>query len=389
MAGTRYDRYIQPEGTYVPSMYAGNPIADRLAQLGAANAPAPQLQDPLNFMGVSYVPPPVAATVITNTPGVTATVITDTPGVTATTAAPVQAAPAAPVQAAPVYVPPQVAQGGVGRVRQATPCELGLGGCENPVNVSSNLAAWELDPNRPLSVLRARGQAKRRADAARDITTAAQAGAAEIYDRALADPAFEATVRANMEQGGMPYNVAVANARNQLTGSSYAQNLLGTPDIIRAVDSVASQNRAAAAVANAPYVYEGYNNSAGYVPSGTTAVDPSTGVATVNGRQYNLGMTGPSASIATWQSIDPGMQGYGTTALGNIAAVGKVQQAQAKSSAEYEQELAKEKRKLEADREQEKLRIAGRKEVAQIRATAKTTPPAAPGVPPATPIVWR
>jgi hypothetical protein len=83
------------------------------------------------------------------------------------------------------------------------------------------------------------------------------------------------------------------------------------------------------------------------------------------------------------------MQGYGTTALGNIAAVGKVQQAQAKSSAEYEQELAKEQRKMEVDRQREERRIAGQKEVAQIRATAKTTPPAAPGVPPATPIVWR
>ena len=299
-------------------------------------------------------------------------------GTTGTTAATAATVPpvAAPVQAAPAYIPPQVAQGGVQQVRQATPCELGLGGCQNPTDVSSNVAQWELDPNRALSVLDTIGLSKMYAAASHGETSAAQAGAANLYDRSLANPAFQSTVRANMEQGGMPYNLAVANARSQWTPSTYAANLLGTPNIIRAADAAASQNQAAAAVANAPYTYGYENNAAGYVPS-VQSSDPATGSYTVNNRQYvNTGVTGPSLPIAIGQYIAPGLQaGYIPAALSNIAAVGKVEQASTKTNAQFEQELATKALENQARLQTQQADIQGKKDIARLIAELKAAPP--------------
>ena len=277
---------------------------------------------------------------------------------------------------APAYIPPQVAQGGLAGVRRPTSCELGLGGCENPVNVASNVAAWQLNGDQPLSLHDQRYLQPLMQQAAQGEVAAAQAGAAALYDRSLANPAFQSTVRANMEQGGMPYNLAVANARSQWTPSTYAENLLGTPNIIRAADAAASQNQAAAAVANAPYTYGYENNAAGYVPS-VQSFDPATGSYTVNNRKYvNTGLTGPSVPIAVGQSIAPGLQaGYIPTALSNIAAVGKVEQASTKTNAQLEQELATKALENQGRLQQQQIDIQGKKDIARLIAELKAAPP--------------
>ena len=176
----------------------------------------------------------------------------------------------------------------------------------------------------------------------------------------------------------MPYNLAVANARSQLTPSTYAENLLGTPNIIRAADAAASQNQAAAAVANAPYNYGYENNAAGYVPS-VQQFAPATGSYTVNNRQYvNTGLTGPSVPIAVGQSIAPGLQaGYIPAALANIAAVGKVEQANAKTNAQLEQALAKQQLENQGRIQQQQITTQGQKDVARLRAELKNAPPVA------------
>ena len=301
-----------------------------------------------------------------------------TVGTTGTTAATAATVPpvAAPVQAAPAYIPPQVAQGGLTDVRRPTPCELGLGGCENPVNVASNVAAWQLNGDQPLSLHDQRYLQPLMQQAAQGEVAAAQAGAAALYDRSLANPAFQSTVRANMEQGGMPYNLAVANARSQWTPSTYAENLLGTPNIIRAADAAASQNQAAAAVANAPYTYGYENNAAGYVPS-VQSFDPATGSYTVNNRQYvNTGLTGPSVPLAVGQSIAPGLQaGYIPTALSNIAAVGEVERASTKTNAQFEQALAMKDVENQALLQRQQIDIQGQKDIARLIAELKAAPP--------------
>lgn len=351
----------------VLNQQANDAAAYNAAQAAAYNAP--YVNPGLSASLPLYVAPRASAS---RGSRVNTTGTTGTTGVTAVT--PV----AAPVQAAPTYIPPQVAQGGLTGVRRPTPCELGLGGCENPVNVASNVAAWQLNGNQPLSLHDQRYLQPLMQQASQGEVAAAQAGAAALYDRSLANPAFESTVRANMEQGGMPYNLAVANARSQLTPSTYAENLLGTPNIIRAADAAASQNQAAAAVANAPYNYGYENNAAGYVPS-VQSFDPATGSYTVNNRQYvNTGLTGPSVPIAVGQSIAPGLQaGYIPAALANIAAVGKVEQANAKTNAQLEQALAKQALENQGRLQQQQVTTQGQKDVARLRAESKNAPPVA------------
>ena len=208
---------------------------------------------------------------------------------------------------------------------------------------------------------------------------AAQAGAAAMYDRALANPGFQDAVRANMEQGGMPYNVAVANARSQLTPSSYAQQLLGAPNIIRAADTAAGQDQAAAAVANAPYNYAYQNNPAGYVPS-VQAWNPTDGSFTVNNRQYvNTGLSGPSVPIAVGQSITPGLQaGYIPAALSNIASIGKAAQTVDKQNAQLERDLAKQQLANQGRIQQQQLAVQGQQETARLKAQLKAAPPPIP-----------
>lgn len=281
------------------------------------------------------------------------------------------AAPAKPAAtAAPTYVPTQVAPGGVQAVRQPTPCELGLGGCEDPVNVASNVAAWQLNGNQPLSVHDQRYLQPLMQQASQGEVAAAQAGAATLYDRSVANPAFESTVRNNVS-AGMPYGVAAAQARSQLTPSGYAENLLGTPNVIRATDAAASQDQAAAAVSNVPYEFRYNGNTAGYVPA-VQGFDPTNGNYTVNNATYtNTGLSGADVPIVVGQSIAPGMAGYIPTALQNIATVGKATQTAATTNAKMEQALAKQDLANQGALAVAQQRTAGDMAVAQQRAAAR------------------
>ena len=198
---------------------------------------------------------------------------------------------------------------------------------------------------------------------------ASQAGAAQLYDQSLQDPRFQATVQANRD-AGMPEATAVANARYALTGSMYAQNLYGSPAVIRATDGVESQNRAAAAATNA--IYE-YNNQAanGYVPS-VSMVNPSTGDFTSNNRQYtNTGTTGPSTNLMVG-TAEGGMPAWITQATAGINAVGE--SAQAEQTARVKQLYKMDEKAFEANSEYNlaQLRAQAAAEAAAAKEAAKT-----------------
>lgn len=310
----------------------------------------------------------------------TTTHTTGTTGTTATTE-PTPAAVGVQVQpqAAPTYIPPQVAQPGFSIVRQPTPCELGQGGCQSPEDVSSNVAQWQLDPNTPLSLRDKLWESNFMRQASQSATGARQASAAEQYDAGLMNPEFNNMVQANMTQNNMPYNVAVAETRRQLAGSEYAKNLLGTPNIIRAVDSAAGVDQAVSAVANAPYQFQYANNSAGYVPS-VQAWNPNDGSFTVNNRQVvNTGLSGPSVPIALAQSIAPGIQaGWLPASLANIAAVGTAAQNIGKQNAQFGQKLAEQNLNNQGDIQRQLLVNQGQQETARLKAQLKAAPPPVP-----------
>ena len=162
-------------------------------------------------MADMYVPPATPAAksnVSRGTSGRSRVSVTGSTGTTGTTNTPAQTtstveatpAPAVAVQQ-PIAYTPQVGSGGVQLVRQPTPCELGQGGCQSPHEVSSHVAQWELDGNQPLSIRSAAFLYPLLQKASTAERSAAQAGAANLYDRALADPALEGNVQALQAQG--------------------------------------------------------------------------------------------------------------------------------------------------------------------------------------------
>ena len=330
---------------------------------------------------VRYVPPAQVATRQSGTAkSKPRRQITDTEGQTASTAPAVVTPVPAPVPAvakvaAQVAAQPQAAVGGyvppqgLQVMRQSTPCERGEGGCGDPVTSSSNLAAWELNPNAPLSLLSQLHLAPKLQQIATQNVAASQAGAAQLYDQSLQDPRFQATVQANRD-AGMPEATAVANARYVLTGSMYAQNLYGSPAVIRATDGVESQNRAAAAATNATYAYNN-NASNGYVPS-VSMVNPSTGEFTINNGQHtNTGFSGPSTNLAVG-TIEGGVPAWSTEARAGINAVGAA--AQADKTAQVKQLYKMEEETLKANSAYNiaQLRAKAAKEAAEAKEAAKT-----------------
>lgn len=307
---------------------------------------------------------------------------TDTPSKTETassvTTTPAQA-PISPAQVAgkDMYVPPIRSTDTNQPLRRPTPCELGLGGCGDPTTVSSHVAQWER--NAPISARSALALNPLIAQLAQGGTQAAQASAQALYQASLASPTFQSDVDAQVASG-VPYQVAVANARRANTDSTYAQNLLGTPNVIRAVDASASQDMAANAVANTPYLYQ-TNNNAGYVPA-VTQIDPATGSYTVNSNQFtNTGLRGADVPIAVGQSIAQGMAGYIPTALQNIATVGKAAETAAATNAKMEHDLARQGLENQGALTRQALANQGALGVAQERARARQSElPVAPVV---------
>lgn len=294
-------------------------------------------------------PAPAKSNVSRATSGRSRVSVTGTTGSTGTTNTPAQTtstveatpAPVAAVQQ-PIAYSPQVMSGGVQRVRQPTPCELGLGGCENPVNVSSNVAAWQLDGNAPMSVNDALYLYPLLQKASTAERSAAQAGAANLYDRALADPALQGNVQALQAQG-VPYGLALAQARKDATDSGYARMLMGMPQVIAAQDAASSVDQAAAAAAGAPYV-DRFGQITGYYPQ-VTKFDPTAGTLTVNNANYtNTGLSGVDVPLAA-DTISGGLPRYAATARSGISAVtnqtNKLEAAAAKGGTNLAVEQAK------------------------------------------------
>ena len=265
---------------------------------------------------------------------------TDTPAQTTST---VEATPAPAVAVQqPIAYTPQVGSGGVQLVRQPTPCELGQGGCQSPHEVSSHVAQWELDGNQPLSIRSAAFLYPLLEKASTAERSAAQAGAANLYDRALADPALEGNVQALQAQG-VPYGLALAQARKDATDSGYARMLMGQPQVIAAQDTAASVDQAAAAAAGAPYV-DRFGRITGYYPQ-VTKFDPTAGTLTVNNANYTgTGLSGVDVPLAA-DTISGGLPRYAATARSGISAVtnqtNKLEAAAAKGGTNLAVEQAK------------------------------------------------
>lgn len=305
----------------------------------------------------------------TGTTGTTA--VTGSTGSTSKTVASAQQAPAQAVQPQVAYAP-QVVNGGVQLARQPTPCELGMGGCESPTNVASNVATWQLDGNQPLSVHDARYLYPLLQQSSVAERSAAQAGGANLYDRALADPNLNANIQSLVSQG-IPYPLALAQARKDATQSGYARTLFGMPQVIAAQDAAASVDQAGAAAAGAPYT-DRYGQVTGYFPQ-VTRFDPTTGTYTVNNANYTGTGLGPDTPIAV-NTIAGGLPQYAATARAGMASVAnvanKTQASEAKNAAALNLEQAKSQMRSDAALQRVQAELAAAKELAKERARLKS-----------------